>query len=1833
MKTHPAKNPLLSLVCCAAAKGVILATILIAMPASAQFQFESEVAVIDFPAPDIQELSNTGASFMKIPIVVPPGRKGVQPELNLIYHSFNRNGWAGYGWSIDLPAIQRATRKGVDYNANDYILYSNGIHEELVDRASEWGANHYGKKIENEFTKYAYDPERRRWQAYSKKGVRFSFGDTESSRQTTPGGVFKWLLDRVEDSNGNFMSINYAKDEGQIYPQSIIYTGNASTGDPGFFQVEFVFEDRPDPVISWKTQSEEKTTRRLEKIAIYAGSQLARTYAADYEIDAVTGSSRLSSLSVFGSDGRTPMPPFKFNWRPSHTGSFGAVAQQRVPGNYETMAVYLAEVNGDGRADIVYTSPTRLLHRISNGDGTFTSVDVNRAVGDDAIIGFADVNGDGLSDIIKYKIDELLEYYYVGFSEGSGRYRKEIATRISPTSIDPGAKAYFADINGDGLSDLVFLYEGQVSARLSNGDGTFRRKDSRIRSMAEMAGFADINGDGMADLVQYRNEYSNHFFYTYFSKGDGSFAASVRTKIPGDLEDAVKPHFGDVNGDGLADIILKSEGRFYVKLSRGDGTYTAGPDGNTKMGRECFGFADVNGDGLDDMIGASVGTWAYGDIWLRLNEGRAMPNLLAEAVDVQGGRTEFSYRPSTFYANGHLPFSFPILAALRIDDGLGNVAEIFFDYEGGRFDPAEREFRGFERIEKIQPDGSRLISRFHLDRFRRGKPYQIDLMTPGESPALLIRTTQDWEPGNPDEAGTRHAFVRSTRKKIEYLDSEPVFYQEENTYDEKTGNLTRLVRSGSAEEETAGAITEFAYQNYGAWCWRKTRETLKERSQTVLRDTDFVYQPGTGNLRTVRYHFDGSFSQVEYRQDIYGNPVEYHDAAGNAPWTASYDAQTHTLPVEIMNPLGHATRYEWDLRYGSKTAVADANLNVTRYGYDPFGREVSISYPDQGQVLREYYDCSEPACTDARVPRLVVQKRLERQNEQHFISRHDYFDGLGRNIQTVTSGENGRPIVSKAHYDAMGRKHLSEGPFFSAQIGYPAATPESSPYRKTEFDYRGRPIRIHAPLGESAGSIQQATTHIAYSGFSKTTTDPDGGKKTEILDCLNRLIRVQQYLDGRAITTAYSYNAAGDLLSIANALGHTTVFGYDGLGRKKSMNDPDLGLWAFDYDANNNLIATTRARGHTIRIDYDALNRPVARRYSNSDPTVSYHYDNAAIPNGIGRLYKIENNHAATVYKAYDQMGRVSQVSRRIAGAPQPEYDTAYTYDAAGRLTGMVYPDGYRVGYAYHPGTELIRYVFSETGAIEFAEIDSYTADNRMGFIYHGNGCATAYGYDEPSGRLTSLRTQDPFLNDIQSKRFSYSPAGDLLKITAAEGDRTITYQYAYDELHRLIQETNNAFAESFQPAVLDTVYDGSPPLHAPKATTAAGSTYVFAYDADGNMTTGYDLNDPQQPAIRKIEFNADNLPTTVEYRRNGATMITRLAYDGENRRVKKILAGGETTFYVGDHYEVAGSVGTKYVFASGLRLAAVKGTTPYFFHKDHLGSSTALTAFSDGKAIERADYLPYGLVRRQAGFPSMKYTFTDQEFDAASGLYNFKARLYDPSLGIFISPDNVVPDYANPQSLNPYSYCYNNPLIHIDPDGHWVVGATIGAISGGISGLMAGIALGGENLDAAIFGGIVGAIAGAIVGGSVGAIGLYGSSSPAAIVAVNTIGGIAGTIAGNQVGKGITMGHIASKSGSGSFMESFLSAAVEVDAVEIGMVSAAGAISGFFGGLTTVAVGTAKGGELAVSLVAGSMDTALGILHGFISTFTSDHAADMQAGNSPSDDSESSFSDLGVVQ
>jgi RHS repeat-associated protein len=90
-----------------------------------------------------------------------------------------------------------------------------------------------------------------------------------------------------------------------------------------------------------------------------------------------------------------------------------------------------------------------------------------------------------------------------------------------------------------------------------------------------------------------------------------------------------------------------------------------------------------------------------------------------------------------------------------------------------------------------------------------------------------------------------------------------------------------------------------------------------------------------------------------------------------------------------------------------------------------------------------------------------------------------------------------------------------------------------------------------------------------------------------------------------------------------------------------------------------------------------------------------------------------------------------------------------------------------------------------------------------------------------------------------------------------------------------------------------------------------------------------------------------------------------------------------------------------------------------------------------DGTVDSEARYYPYGVTRWSSGTLPTDYRFTGQREDGYIKLTVMGARWYDGQLGRWISPDSIIPDPANPQSFNRFSYTRNNPVKFRDPSGH----------------------------------------------------------------------------------------------------------------------------------------------------------------------------------------------------
>lgn len=556
---------------------------------------------------------------------------------------------------------------------------------------------------------------------------------------------------------------------------------------------------------------------------------------------------------------------------------------------------------------------------------------------------------------------------------------------------------------------------------------------------------------------------------------------------------------------------------------------------------------------------------------------------------------------------------------------------------------------------------------------------------------------------------------------------------------------------------------------------------------------------------------------------------------------------------------------------------------------------------------------------------------------------------------------------------------------------------------------------------------------VCYDRGVTVRIDANGHRKRETRDVQGRLIKVEEYegiysscttdVGTPYATTTYQYDRVGNLLAVTDTNSNATTMTYDTLGRKFSMYDPDMGAWNYGYDDNGNLIWQRDAKGQTISFQYDSLNRLLRKDYpTGTDVTLAY--DEAYHGYSGGRLTTMTDASGSTRYDYDDSLARTTRMTKNIDGV---NYTITTRVDGLGRAASITYPDGETVTNSYDSGGNL-----RKVG--NYLTLSGFTAIGQPGQEAFGNGVSTYYGYNTQTKRLSTLQVYNGS-QFIQLLNHTYDLRGNVTSISASNWNSTTgswdsarSQTFQYDALDRLKQAQSTAYG------TLGYAYDKignlaakegvtfTPAPARPHAVGVSSDGQSYTYDANGNM-----LSD----GTRTITWDYDNRPASITV--GGAT--TSFVYDGMGNRVKKIGPAGAIV-YIDKLYEVSGGVGAKYIYANGKRIALKTPTQTYYYHGNHLGS-TSLVTDAARNVVEEIFYKPFGDSFTDSGSISLNHKYTGQELDAETGLYFYNARYYNPAIGRFISADTIVPDPADPQAFNRYSYVLNNPLKYIDPTGH----------------------------------------------------------------------------------------------------------------------------------------------------------------------------------------------------
>ncbi len=397
----------------------------------------------------------------------PPGRLGLSPDLILNYSSSGGDGITGVGWQISTSYIQRSKKYGLDYDGDDFVYIESGNAQELV-YVGDAGSLGYEYRMKNESGRFlrifrrAFDPVgdyEWYWVVLDKDGTRYTFDGCYAPSMVGPGDtptprlpIYRWLLTRVEDSNSNYMTIQYdGYDELKI--SLISYTGNSTTSLQPTNQIEFSYSARPYPYRTFEARGYYGIEHNeiLTQITMRAGGNLVSRYVLGYTTSPNTNRPLLTSITRYGDDNTSTRPPteFKYSADVDTEGLFDhmtwdALTGYSFAGDNDKYKWLAADFNNDGKTDLIHfddydhghlwwgfmevgipfipgisiPSPGSPDYNLSHHDDLYHFVP-------------ADFNKDGIMDLIHF----VSRYYFrIWIGEGNGWF--EIQPRW-PEDDDP----------------------------------------------------------------------------------------------------------------------------------------------------------------------------------------------------------------------------------------------------------------------------------------------------------------------------------------------------------------------------------------------------------------------------------------------------------------------------------------------------------------------------------------------------------------------------------------------------------------------------------------------------------------------------------------------------------------------------------------------------------------------------------------------------------------------------------------------------------------------------------------------------------------------------------------------------------------------------------------------------------------------------------------------------------------------------------------------------------------------------------------------------------------------------------------------------------------------------------------------------------------------------------------------------------------------------------------------------------------------------------------------------------------------------------------------------
>ncbi len=1253
------------------------------------------------------------------------------------------------------------------------------------------------------------------------------------------------------------------------------------------------------------------------------------------------------------------------------------------------------------------------------------------------------------------------------------------------------------DYNGDGKTDVCLINHTGTYIYEFTGDGFKKIGYTATLNLKKFANsdrelmIADINGDGNMDLVL-APPYSEGTDQAIITDGGRSWDillstgnsensntagfVTYSTNIVRSFSDAKGKNFilTDVDSDGLPDLLRKAQGKIELYLNK-KGKINTYPEerATLTLGNPNAQLTIANVSQSYYWPGELIcvddqNIYSYNYTRKEIKE-----RMLHALIDSYGMRTEHYYfdiqatNSTRYEVNYNLAaFDYPYVvmtphcyvaawAKKMMGDKMGDwTSWIHYKYTNAVFHRTGLGFRGFQQIETTDFDNNKLKTRSTFDPTFMGA--EVKTETPTDT---IVRSYVL-------DVNTDKTFVLKLQKENDLNVLNQTETKVEYTYDAYGQVLNSITSKGSSFTEyhnleyqnidssnkyLLGLLTTDATMTIcnDSICSREMTIEYDENNMPINKTTFFNGMP----VSEERFAYDVKKRLIKHER----RPYESTDWLSN---TYTYNSMGQLL--RDASDIGLYVDYQYDEVTGLLKSSTDHKGRVTQNEYDEWGNLLVTYRPDgsKKQIVTRWSDEEEPG------------------------------------LFCVTVSVTGQPIV-KTYYDLMGRVVRN------SQIRFDGKE------LKTDKVYNVKTGLLERESQPTTDDVPNHWNTYSYDNFFRQTSISYTSGKVDscaygvLTDTIieNGIIHVRQFDElGRMIKTTdaggsmeYYYRPDGQPIVAVAPGGVQTRFYYDRYGRRTAIKDPSAGIRRTEYDISGNISKEIDADGREILNEYDRYGR--VTRQVTPDMVTVYTYDDTE--NLL--LSAVSDNGTATRYM-YDEYARLKTYREE---APEGKWlQKTYTYTVDGLLLSITYTSGEGI-----LSTELMTYrngYLSEVRLSDGTLIYCHNEENAMGQLTRLSVGNMQRNYEFNNyGLPVSRKITRADNSEVFNHSYLFNVSNNNLE-KHTDKVHNLTEVFTYDALNRL-STYGNASA----------TYDNNGNI----LSKSDAGTLAYTNPNRPYSVTG--LN----PVIVRQDLEGLNITYTAAERPSVITKGTihaMLSYNANHDRVRMQVSDGAnvtlTRYYLNGNYEldVVDStepterlyLGGNYYDAPAVLVKQNGQSSVYYIHRDYLGSVLQIVD-TKGKIVEENSFDAWGCRRNpvtQVVYATdtapklmLGRGFTGHEHLAMFGLINMNARLYDPVLGRFLSPDPYVQVLGFTQAFNRFSYCMNSPLCYVDENGEfwWIAAAAFigGAINvatnwKNIDNFWQGVGYFGVGATAGAIGALTGGAALAVTGGLGGAAG-----------------------------------------------------------------------------------------------------------------------------------------------